>query len=283
MTRKVMDQSWTYEHYNSEAEKAALYYVQSAGHYYSKPIYCCRREGLDSLLIKYTLDGTGYLKYNDVSYTVRRHQLFIIDCMAPHYYGSSKTDLWEMVWIHFNGNSSRLYVQQILKNNGPVFDLSAEPNNTILPKLLQIHQLIRSHNYQANIVASLLLNQIITELLLRSSEEQQDLQQLPPSTNHAIRYIKGNYEKPLTLDQLADVVGMSKYHFARQFKRHTGFSPHEYLIKQRIQESKILLKNTNLSVEVVSHRVGFESVSHFIQTFKKSEGVTPLRFRRMWN
>ena len=281
--RKIKDGSWTYEHYTSETEKNLFYYIQSTGHFYSKPIYCCRRHDLDSILIKYTLSGTGYLKYRDQSYTLHKDQLFIIDCLEPHYYGSSKTDLWEMIWIHFNGVNSREFAHQILKQHGPVFNLANDPNSKIAGAILQIQQLIRAHNNKVNIINSSLITQILTELLLKSSPKSTVLEQPPESIAQIIAFIEANYKKPLTLDQLAADIGISKYHLSRQFKKYTGHSPYDYVIQNRLQESKVLLKNTTLSIQAISQRIGFESSSHFIKLFKQSEGVTPLRFRKMWN
>lgn len=282
--RKVFDESWTYEHNLSEAEKSMFYYVQSTGHYYSKPIYCCRRENLDSLLIKFTLNGTGYLKYKNISYTLNQGQLFIIDCLHPHYYGSSKTDLWEMVWLHFNGGKSREYVQKILSSHGPVFDLNNDQSSRILSNLIQIQQLIKTLNHQVNIINSGLITQILTELLLKSSASSTNtvIQHPPDMVLKAVRLIENNYKKPLTLDELAAKIGISKYHLGREFKKYIGYSPYEYMIVLRLKESKILLKNTNQPVHLISSKIGFSSTSHFIKLFKKTEGVTPLQFRTMW-
>jgi len=81
------------------------------------------------------------------------------------------------------------------------------------------------------------------------------------------------------LDELSNNVGVSKYHLSRLFKKFTGYSPYEYLMNYRINESKKLLKTTNLPIYQIADRVGFNSSSHYIKIFKKNEEVTPLQFR----
>ena len=81
---------------------------------------------------------------------------------------------------------------------------------------------------------------------------------------------------------LADQFSINKFHFHRMFKKYLGTTPNEYLITIRINKAKELLRATNLQINQIAPRVGIENVSHFINTFKKSEGMTPLEFRNQW-
>ena len=67
----------------------------------------------------------------------------------------------------------------------------------------------------------------------------------------------------------------------RCFKEYTGFSPHEYLTQLRVYNAKYLLKATDLSIEDISQQTGFSDSVYFIQVFKKIEGITPSKFRKM--
>ena len=72
---------------------------------------------------------------------------------------------------------------------------------------------------------------------------------------------------------------MSQYRFARGFKKATGFSPHKYLILQRIERAENLLHQDKLSIAEISYQLGFTSQSHFTTTFRKMTGVTPKYYR----
>ena len=93
-------------------------------------------------------------------------------------------------------------------------------------------------------------------------------------------YIEDNLARDLTLAEIAGVVHLSPYHFARMFKRSTGYSPHRYLIARRVERAKELLTAGTLTVAQVAAAVGFADQSHFTRHFKALVGVTPKRFLR---
>ena len=78
---------------------------------------------------------------------------------------------------------------------------------------------------------------------------------------------------------LASDANLSVFHFSRLFKSQTGYSPHEYLMKTRLDRARVLLKATNPTVKEVAHAVGFRSSAHFVQSFHEAASMTPLWFR----
>ncbi|CAN5568889.1 AraC family transcriptional regulator [soil metagenome] len=94
--------------------------------------------------------------------------------------------------------------------------------------------------------------------------------------------IADNYESDLSLAELARVAGMSTFHFAREFKRTTGTTPHQYLIKFRVERAKALLTGSELPLVEVSFRSGFSHQSHFTRLFRRLTGTTPQSYRLMF-
>ena len=92
-------------------------------------------------------------------------------------------------------------------------------------------------------------------------------------------FIETNYGSDLGLSELATVAGMSTFHFAREFKRATGATPHQYLIKFRIERAKELLSRSAMPLVDVGFRAGFSHQSHFTRLFHKLTGTTPLSYR----
>ena len=84
---------------------------------------------------------------------------------------------------------------------------------------------------------------------------------------------------PISLLDLSTVVGLSRMHFASQFRLSTGLRPHEYVLQARIRKAKLLLHQTTLTVLDVALTVGFETQSHFSTVFKRIMGDTPARWR----
>ena len=94
------------------------------------------------------------------------------------------------------------------------------------------------------------------------------------------RYIDLHFKEALTLEQLADEGHMNKYYLSHAFKREYGISPINYMISKRIEESKYLLAETDLSLSQIAHLLGFSSLSYFSQVFRKTQGVSPMEFRQ---
>jgi AraC family transcriptional regulator len=92
-------------------------------------------------------------------------------------------------------------------------------------------------------------------------------------------YMAENYTRDLRLEELARIAGISTFHFAREFKRVTGTSPHQYLINLRIQRAKALLTETKMPLVEVGLRSGFSHQSHFTRLFRRFTGATPQSYR----
>ena len=93
-------------------------------------------------------------------------------------------------------------------------------------------------------------------------------------------YIDESYAKSFTLDDLASIAALSKYHLIREFKQAVGLSPMDYLLAKRITESKKLLVDTEWSVSDIGEAVGFSSGSYFAQRFRRVTGMSPIQFRQ---
>lgn len=96
-----------------------------------------------------------------------------------------------------------------------------------------------------------------------------------------LEFIGENYDRDIRLAELAQVAGMSNFHFAREFKRTTGTTPHQYLIRYRVERAKSLLARDDLPLTEVGLRSGFSHQSHFTRLFRKITGTTPHSYRLM--
>jgi AraC family transcriptional regulator len=95
----------------------------------------------------------------------------------------------------------------------------------------------------------------------------------------AIDYIHAHLERDLSLVELAKVINISPTYFATLFKGAMGISPHQYVIQQRVQRAKEMLKKTDLAIADIALQVGFSSQSHLTQQFKRLTGMTPKQIR----
>ena len=94
------------------------------------------------------------------------------------------------------------------------------------------------------------------------------------------RYIDHHETEPLRLDEVAERFHFDRYHLSRSFHRTTGYGFKEYIVRRRVNRATQQLRATADSVALVAADCGFNSVPHFIRTFRSIMGVTPLQFRK---
>ena len=95
-----------------------------------------------------------------------------------------------------------------------------------------------------------------------------------------LTYIDEHLGERISLGELACEAGISRFHFARQFRLSTGESPMEYLRHVRIERSKSILQNRETTIAEVAATLGFSDQSHFTRTFGRLVGVSPGSFAR---
>lgn len=95
-----------------------------------------------------------------------------------------------------------------------------------------------------------------------------------------IEYIQAHLGENLSLNDIANELGMSQYYFCHLFKRSTGMSPHQFLIRQRVEQAKHLLRQSERTVTAIALDCGFANQSHFARYFRKYTGMNPNQFRK---
>jgi len=94
-------------------------------------------------------------------------------------------------------------------------------------------------------------------------------------------YLEANLTQDLDMNAVARAASLSPFYLTRIFKQRYGVPPYRYLIGLRIRYASDLLRESSLSVTQVCHRSGFNSLSHFITTFRNHTGMSPSQYRRV--
>ncbi len=265
--------------------KTSFVYLQECGNFVSyEKHYTRRKSGLQSFLVSCTLSGEGILEYGEHKYKLQPGNFFWIDCRNPqYYYTNPKTGKWHTLWVHFYGaNSSRYYEHFLSLNSG--LHKAALSSDIQIPSLIQEIIDIYSKK-EIKTIDDILISGLLTMMMsecIKSLKQSMANKEMPDLIKDAMDYLRMNYTKDITLNDLSLRYNINKYYFQKLFKRYTNYSPNQYLIHIRLNTAKELLRTTSRPISEISYEVGINSVNHFINLFKRQEGMTPNAFRKIW-
>lgn len=265
----------------SEKAKKMLLYIQAAGSFTSEPSYAVKRKKYDSILVILTLSGKGYIKYHNKSHEVTKNTVTVIDCNDPHVYFTDKTELWRFMWLHFKGGQSLEQTRFILDNHSPVF--YSDRNSIIKSNIIKIFDYLQKSGLQNEILTSLCLNDILSNLLISSLSDVDWNKKIPDIVISTKEALEREYKNKIDMDEFANAMYVNKFDLIRKFKKYMNITPYEYLIKFRINQAKNLLESSDFTITEIAESVGFEDCSHFIKMFKQYEKTTPLQYRKFWS
>lgn len=263
--------------------KSRFPYVQELGNFYCHDNYYTKRHDLESYYMAYTASGSGILEYRDNVYQLEPFQLFWIDCQNyQKYYTNPEVGEWHQVWIHFWGKSCKKYYDMFIKENNGKNAVTMSTNNRIREQIERLIVMYKEGNKLSSDTRAIsVITDLMTQCMLATSVADSH-SPYPEFIKDAIAYIQNNYQSKISLDILAKELSVNKYHFHRMFKKFLGTTPNEYVITTRLNKAKELLRTTNLQVNEIAPLVGIDNVSHFINTFKKAEGSTPMEYSHNW-
>ena len=145
----------------------------------------------------------------------------------------------------------------------------------------EAYQMDACEQYRTLRIRSLVLSLML--LLCRSHSREAPEAKRPERSlayvKGAIDYVRANYDKDVSLDDVADFVGVNKCYLSREFHKYTGYSFVSYINMTRCKMARQLLFDEKLSVLEVGYRCGFENPSYFAKSFKKYIGMLPSEYR----
>lgn len=164
----------------------------------------------------------------------------------------------------------------------PALNLEGDFLNAVVTRVRQAMQEAPSPRYLETIIA------LLFQEVLRTQDQACLLRQyrasggLSPRTRRMVRdFLHENADKDVDLDRLASYVGLSRFHFTREFKATFGVPPHKYLLNLRIQRASELLRETARPITDIALDVGFSCSSDFSRAFKQIMSCCPREFRSL--
>lgn len=235
--------------------RSAFFYVQETGYLKLRESHVASRKNLESYLVVLVLSGSGVLMYDGTIYELHKGSCFFIDCMVPYYHQSSETDPWELIWVHFNGSSSREYYQYFAANSAPAFMPADFP--TLRQKLGGLLELNENSDFQTEINSARLIVDILSILLQDITESREEKYPGRLKMTEVKKYLDEHYTEKFSLDELSERFFISKYHLSREFHQYYGTTLNQYVISRRLTRAKKLLRFSVLTLDEIARSCGF--------------------------
>ena len=229
--------------------------------------------------IFYIVGGHGSFVINDQSHPVEEDDLVVINPRVQHTELSDESQNLEYIVLGVDSlelavgdeDQKQFHILRFRKSN-------ASPRSYMLDMLQEMRSAAQGHES--------LCQHLLQVLLIRIMRHFDHTARIIPSRKKvskecaaARRYIDSHFRESLTLDHLAEVVHINKYHMVHSFTKAYGVSPINYLLSLRLQESKYLLQSTDHSMSQIAQMVGFSSPCYFSQVFHKAMGMSPRDYR----
>ncbi|PVC66090.1 AraC family transcriptional regulator [Priestia megaterium] len=149
--------------------------------------------------------------------------------------------------------------------------------------LLWLNEEVEHGNPQGKLYIDSVTNLIIYHILKQHNDSQSNFLSKTPGLEHlkiAMEYMQDHYAESITLDELTRLSNLSSSHFINSFKQTLGVTPHQYLLKIRIERAKEKLQSSSLPLSEIAYELGFTDQSHFSKHFKKITGMSPLKWKQ---
>lgn len=244
----------------------------------------------DNYEIYYQAAGERTLILNGICYHLKKGDLYLLKPLELHYTESRDAEYYERYLLNLPMEQMKPLLSEAeselltRKLDSCVLHLEEEAEREVRSCFEQI--LRRSE--KAGFLAEKSLCAAVLLLILRVREEigSQNSrcviegEHISEEIAEAIRYIQTHYMEKITLEEIAAMIPMSRYHFCRRFHELTGATFLEYLSNVRLAKTHQLLMETDLSPGEIAARCGFSSTAHLTRVFRKKYQMAPGQFRK---
>ena len=253
-----------------------------------------KRHWHEQIELLYFVEGEAEIECNDVSMITKPEELIVVNSNQIHYCrGLGKPVTFYCIIIDisflksgFHDICEAKYIMPIANNhiffknriNGDKEIINCI--NKIIKEYEQKEQgfelAIKSYVYGLMV---LLLRKYADKVI--SLKEYNEHNNILERLNKVLVYIEKNYSQSIRMEQMADLINVSAYHFCHLFKRATGKTLTEYVNSVRIEQADIALRNTDMSITEIALANGFNDVSYFSRVFKKYKKKSPSEIRKI--
>lgn len=254
-----------------------FYTVLRAGHLQAGPGYGVKRDHFPGHELILSLSGRSIVVVSGVLHDVKPGDFVWFNCQHPHEHRADMKDPWDALWARVDGPRLDRTGAMLEVETSPVISgIRHEEAKAVLLEI--IDQMQRDHPDSAPMIHAGVAKLVALACCARRLPAA-DVD-APSSMKHVIERMRQDYFKPFTLAELAAGAGMSSSHFSRVFRKAFSASPIDWLRRERVNQAKRRLSETNDPVQWIAEQVGYRDRFFFSKDFRKMTGMTPREFRR---
>lgn len=247
-----------------------------AGITWPNPSYEIKRLKGECYVFEYVLDGRGYVEQGETLLAMEKGDAYILRQGEYHRYFSDRKNPWKKIWFNVSGSLVRHLLSDYgLDTTVKIESFGEEQYLTAIYHAMKDYHNTKKEPIRCADELALLLHQYIQKLSEFVGQKNQS-----PSQALALKnYIEQNLMLPLSIEDMAGHVHLSRSRAIHLFKEVYGITPYHYYLTQKGELACTLLKCTTLSIGEISERLGFSDYHHFSGFFRKWYGVSPSQYR----
>ena len=268
------DQICRYIHTPSSFARQNLLYIQETGRLKSRDRHISRRSHLESYLFFIVLSGRGTVTIGKNLWEIGPGDHIFLDCQEPYAHESSEDDPWTLLWVHFYGTAMSGYHAYFTRHQkASVFHPDSPSDFQSILEQILILEKNRAGNRE--LLENELLHRLVTQILTWQTEIPVKKEDNITSKLLEIRgFLDEHFTEKISLDELANLFYISKYHMMRQFRAQTGYTIHGYLTGKRLMFARAMIA-AGTPVLQASEESGFGDYSAFLRAYRKQFGQSP--------
>lgn len=264
----------------------AFYYIDK-----NHPRYQMRAHWHAEVEVIRILEGNFEITLNNNTYIAKKGDVIFINPETVHH-GTPKGCIYECIVFHINflygtTDSCKALMECIANCDYIVNEFHNNKDSVFVKVANELFESFsrKTSGYKFRVISEFyrLLGEIADNKLytVKDAEKEISFDKNIIKIKRILQYIRENFDKPITLEDMAKIAEMSVKYFGTYFKNMTGKTPFDYLNEYRVEKAARKLLNTDASVTEIAYSCGFNDLSYFIKTFKRINKTSPGKYRKM--
>jgi len=239
-----------------------------------------RNQGAPAELLIVCIAGSGQVHiHGGDAIPIKAGDVAWLPALVPHCYASDPAAPWTIEWVHFEGTEVRAWRDMVFEQEtGPLCRLPVDRIGELA--LDRVHSILEQGYSLLNLIEAAAALRFSLGVLSRLRRQVGATWSAQSRVAASVEHLRSSWMHLHRLEELAVQAGVSSSHYSTLFRKQTGFSPLDFILRQRVQHAASLLATTPDSITAIASAVGYEDAYYFSRCFRKIMGCSPRAYRK---